>query len=80
MIVVVILGGNKIICTVFIVYLVVKMMFCRCNDKNLKMDQTLEENGILDERDEFSRLGLPPNLYVPAIFLYYNDDFIYEEE
>ncbi|KAI4460949.1 hypothetical protein MML48_5g00021099 [Holotrichia oblita] len=52
----------------------------RCNDKNLKMDKTLEENDILDERDEFTRLGLPPNLYVPAIFLYYNDDFIYEEE
>lgn len=44
------------------------------------MNKTLEENGISDERDEYGRLGLPPNLYVPAIFLYYNDDFKYEDE
>ncbi|KAL1491852.1 hypothetical protein ABEB36_012387 [Hypothenemus hampei] len=43
-------------------------------DTNLDMSKTLEENGIPDEREKFTELGLPPNFYVPSIFLYYNDD------
>ncbi|CAG9771632.1 unnamed protein product [Ceutorhynchus assimilis] len=43
-------------------------------DNNLDMSKTLEENGIVDERDKFIELGLPQNFYLPSIFLYYNDD------
>ncbi|KAH1017653.1 hypothetical protein HUJ05_008263 [Dendroctonus ponderosae] len=43
-------------------------------DKNIDMSKTLEENGIADERDKFTELGLPQNFYIPSIFLYYNDD------
>ena len=40
----------------------------------LDMSKTLEENGILDESDEFEALGLPADFYIPAIHLYFNDD------
>lgn len=40
----------------------------------------MEENGIFDERDQCAELGLPPNLYIPGVFLYYNDDMKYETE
>lgn len=43
-------------------------------DKNIDMSKTMEENGISDERDVFTDLGLPQNFYLPSIFLYYNDD------
>lgn len=43
-------------------------------DKNIDMSKTMEENGIPDERDVFTDLGLPQNFYLPSIFLYYNDD------
>ncbi|XP_026757775.1 cytochrome b5 domain-containing protein 1 [Galleria mellonella] len=42
--------------------------------KPLHYDQTLEENGIPDERDRFSDVLLPENIHIPAILLYYNDD------
>jgi hypothetical protein len=40
----------------------------------LDMEQTLEENDILDETDEYLSLDLDPECYIPAIHLYYNDD------
>lgn len=36
--------------------------------------KTLEENGILDERDRFSDVALPENFHIPNILLCYNDD------
>lgn len=42
--------------------------------KNLNMDYTLEENGILDEEEEMDYLNMDGTLYIPAILLYFNDD------
>ncbi|XP_022917689.1 cytochrome b5 domain-containing protein 1 [Onthophagus taurus] len=53
---------------------------CRALNKNLVMNKTLEENGIIDEREEYYRLGLPQSLYIPVIFMYYSDDFKHVEE
>ncbi|XP_031338769.1 cytochrome b5 domain-containing protein 1 [Photinus pyralis] len=47
-------------------------------DKQLHMDKNLEENGVVDERDSFTALGLPHNTHVPLLYIYYNDDFKYE--
>ena len=41
---------------------------------NLDMDKTLEENGIVDEDEDFYQLKMDDNRYLPAIGLYYNDD------
>jgi hypothetical protein len=39
------------------------------------MESTLEENGVIDETDEFERLEVDQeDWYIPAIHLYYNDD------
>jgi len=40
----------------------------------LEMDKTLEENGVIDESDSMTELGLPDDYYVPALHLYFNDD------
>ena len=40
----------------------------------LDMEMTLEENEIKDETEEFIKLDLDPESYIPAIHLYYNDD------
>lgn len=42
--------------------------------RTLDMKKTLEENGILDETDEFESLGLSADFYIPALHLYFNDD------
>ena len=42
--------------------------------KILDMAQTLEQNGIADERAELIELGIHPDEYIPAIHLYFNDD------
>lgn len=47
-------------------------------DHPLDLDKTLEENGIVDERDTFTDLGLPDNTYVPMLLLYYKDDLKWE--
>lgn len=39
----------------------------------LDMEATLEENGVSDETDTMTELGLPDDYYVPALHLYYND-------
>jgi len=33
------------------------------------MNKTLEQNGILDERDEFRKLGISDNEYIPALHI-----------
>ena len=40
----------------------------------LDMSKNLEENGIEDERDELTDLGIHHDEYIPAIHLYFNDD------
>ncbi|KAL1137896.1 hypothetical protein AAG570_009591 [Ranatra chinensis] len=42
--------------------------------RKLKMRKTLEENEIPDRKECFRKLGLPDDLYVPCLQLYYNDD------
>ncbi|KAJ8940636.1 hypothetical protein NQ318_020693 [Aromia moschata] len=49
----------------------------RYTDRAVIMSKTLDENGIPDERDLFTDLGLPQTYYIPSIFLYYNDDLKY---
>jgi hypothetical protein len=44
------------------------------NGTLLNMDQTLDENGIVDESDAFFELKMDKDQYLPAIQLYYNDD------
>ena len=44
------------------------------NGQNLDMDKTLEENGVLDESEEFYKLGMNDEHFLPAIHLYFNDD------
>nr|XP_023012692.1 cytochrome b5 domain-containing protein 1 [Leptinotarsa decemlineata] len=48
-------------------------------DKNIFMNKTLDENGFPDERDLFTKLGLPQTYYIPTVFLYYNDDLKYPD-
>ena len=40
----------------------------------LDMSKTLEQNGIPDEREELTKLGIHHDDYVPALHLYFNDD------
>ncbi len=40
----------------------------------LKLDLTLEQNGIKDESESFLRLGMDEDFNVPNIHIYYNDD------
>lgn len=40
----------------------------------IDMSKTLEQNGIADESIEFEELGLPVDMHVPVVFLYYMDD------
>jgi hypothetical protein len=41
---------------------------------SLKLNLTLEENGITNESDEFIKLNMDEDLYLPNLLLYYNDD------
>ncbi|CAM6101593.1 unnamed protein product [Calypogeia fissa] len=41
---------------------------------NVNMDLNLDENGIKDESDEFSSLGMHVDHLVPCIHVYYDDD------
>ena len=40
----------------------------------IDMNLTLEENGIVNEEDEFDELGLRDQYYIPALHLYFNAD------
>ncbi|XP_077991475.1 cytochrome b5 domain-containing protein 1-like [Glandiceps talaboti] len=41
---------------------------------NLEMDKTLEQNSVLDEDEEFYKLSMNDDEFLPAIHLYFNDD------
>ncbi|XP_037092914.1 cytochrome b5 domain-containing protein 1-like isoform X2 [Pollicipes pollicipes] len=43
-------------------------------DRELDMAKTLEQNGIPNESEDFYKLDLDEDSYLPAIFLYYSDD------
>eukprot|EP00903_Cladosiphon_okamuranus_P012494 g11699.t1 len=38
------------------------------------MDQTLEENGIVDDDLAFEKLGIDDDSYMPVLHIYFNDD------
>mmetsp|Transcript_112816 Transcript_112816/g.313630 ORF Transcript_112816/g.313630 Transcript_112816/m.313630 type:complete len:222 (-) Transcript_112816:82-747(-) len=40
----------------------------------LDMTQTLEANGVRDESEEFARLNMDPDEFIPVIHVYFNDD------
>ena len=42
--------------------------------KNLQMNKNLENNGIVDESDDFFELGMDEEQFFPLITLYFNDD------
>ena len=48
------------------------------NSRTLEMLETLAENGVIDETDQFESLGLSADFYIPAVHLYYNDDLTVE--
>jgi hypothetical protein len=43
-------------------------------EEELDAVKTLSQNGIEDESEEFVRLHVEDDYYVPTIFLYFNDD------
>lgn len=47
--------------------------------RELDMVKTLDENGIVDETEEFEELGLPDDYYIPAIHIYFNDDLTVDD-
>lgn len=40
----------------------------------LDMSRTLSDNHVPDHDQDLEQLGLDPDLYTPAILLYFNDD------
>lgn len=40
----------------------------------LKSNLTLDQNGIPDESDNYMKLGIDEELYLPNLLMYYNDD------
>lgn len=44
---------------------------------NLKMEFTLEGNGIEDESEKFLSLGMDEDSFIPSLHLYFNDDLSY---
>mmetsp|Transcript_28939 Transcript_28939/g.39968 ORF Transcript_28939/g.39968 Transcript_28939/m.39968 type:complete len:230 (+) Transcript_28939:163-852(+) len=40
----------------------------------LDLDKTLEENGVINENDDFEACSIPDDYYIPVIHLYYKDD------
>ena len=38
------------------------------------MKKTLQENGLSDECEDFYKLSMNEELYLPAMHLYFNDD------
>lgn len=38
------------------------------------MNKTLEENGVLDESEEYYKLSMNDEQFLPALHLYFNDD------
>ncbi|XP_072036123.1 LOW QUALITY PROTEIN: cytochrome b5 domain-containing protein 1-like [Amphiura filiformis] len=44
------------------------------NSVNLNMDMTLEQNGVVDEDEDFYKLSMNDDKFLPALHLYFNDD------
>jgi hypothetical protein len=42
--------------------------------RELKMNKSLDENGVPDETDECMELGIDPEEYIPTLHLYFQDD------
>lgn len=42
--------------------------------ERLDMNATLDENGVIDESEEFERLAIDDDYYYPVIHVYFNDD------
>jgi cytochrome b involved in lipid metabolism len=40
----------------------------------LDLDKNLEDNGVVDDTEEFEAYGIPDDYYIPVIHLYYKDD------
>ena len=40
----------------------------------LDLNKTLEENGVVDEAEDFEKLAIPSDFFIPVIHLYYTDD------
>ena len=38
------------------------------------MNKTLEENGVIDESEQFYKLRMNNEQFLPAMHLYFNDD------
>ncbi|XP_045469055.1 cytochrome b5 domain-containing protein 1 [Harmonia axyridis] len=48
-------------------------------DQEIDLDKTMDENGIVDDRDKFTEFGMPQNFYIPVVFLFYKDDLKYSQ-
>jgi len=46
----------------------------KCMGRQLDKDRTLQDNGILDERELYAKANLPDDFFVPLIHVYYTDD------
>lgn len=42
--------------------------------RELNMNKTLQENGVLDEAHTYESLDLPNDFHVPVLHVYWNDD------
>lgn len=40
-------------------------------------EETMVQNGILDESEKFDKLGIEEDEFLPNIHIYYNDDLNY---
>jgi hypothetical protein len=47
---------------------------CAHEFRELRMNQTLQENGVLDEAGAFEDLDLASDFHVPVLHVYWNDD------
>lgn len=44
---------------------------------NLEMQKTLEENGLKDESEELSALGIDEDEFMPILHIYFDDDLTF---
>lgn len=42
--------------------------------KELDLNQTLLENGVIDDAGTFESLNLPSDYHIPVLHVYWNDD------
>lgn len=43
----------------------------------LTMEETLSQNGFPDESENFLKLGMDEDFYIPTLHIYFNDDLTY---